>query len=224
MARGRGKLTPKDIETISIVSNNINRLLDETNTKQIELSRSTGIPASTLTGYVKGTSLPVIGNVQKIADYFMVKKSDIDPRFLSEEKETKLTDIYQAKIKYIPLIGTIACGEPITAEQNIEEYIPTLDKDLPAGELFYLRAKGDSMTPKISDGSDVLCRAQPDVESGEIAAVLVNGDEEAILKKVHKLDGYVLLEALNEAYAPYLVNEDHPARIVGKAIKVVNDL
>lgn len=124
----------------------------------------------------------------------------------------------------IPLIGTIACGEPITAEQNIEEYIPTLDYDLPSGDLFYLRAKGHSMEPRIPDGSEVLCRAQPDVESGEIAAVLVNGDEEATLKRVHKLNGYVLLEAINEGYEPYIINEANPARIVGKAVSVKSEL
>ena len=83
MVRGRGKLTPQEIELMSVISANINRYLTEQNKKQIDLSRGTGIPPSTLTGYVKGTSLPIPGNVQKIADYFGLKKSDIDPRFKS---------------------------------------------------------------------------------------------------------------------------------------------
>ncbi|HEL1790681.1 TPA: helix-turn-helix transcriptional regulator [Streptococcus suis] len=83
MVRGRGKLTPQEIELMSVISTNINRYLTEQNKKQIDLSRGTGIPPSTLTGYVKGTSLPIPGNVQKIADYFGLKKSDIDPRFKS---------------------------------------------------------------------------------------------------------------------------------------------
>ncbi|WP_105124785.1 XRE family transcriptional regulator [Streptococcus suis] len=83
MVRGRGKLTPQEIELMSVISANINRYLTEQNKKQIDLSRGTGIPPSTLTGYVKGTSLPIPSNVQKIADYFGLKKSDIDPRFKS---------------------------------------------------------------------------------------------------------------------------------------------
>lgn len=86
MARGRGKLTPQDYEYMKIVSNNINHLLETRNKKQIDIVRSTGIPASTLTGYVKGTSLPIPGNVQKIADFFGVKKSQIDPRFKTNKQ------------------------------------------------------------------------------------------------------------------------------------------
>lgn len=82
MARGRGKYTPNDIEIMKRISININELLNRTRTKQVELSKHTGIPTSTLTGYVKGTSMPNPGNVQKIADFFNVEKSAVDPRFV----------------------------------------------------------------------------------------------------------------------------------------------
>lgn len=81
MARGRGKLTPQDKEDMKVFSANLNSILSDRNCKQAELSRATGIPPSTLTGYVKGTSLPIPGNVQKIADFFGVPKSTLDPRF-----------------------------------------------------------------------------------------------------------------------------------------------
>lgn len=81
MARGRGKLTPQDIEYMKIFSSNLNNLLEKNNIKQVELSQATQIPKSTLTGYVKGTSLPIPGNVQKIADFFNIKKSELDMRF-----------------------------------------------------------------------------------------------------------------------------------------------
>lgn len=95
MARGRGKYTPNDIEIMKRISVNINELLNRTRTKQVELSKSTGIPTSTLTGYVKGTSMPNPGNVQKIADFFNVEKSAVDPRFaqntISTEAPTRAT-------------------------------------------------------------------------------------------------------------------------------------
>ncbi|CVN54127.1 phage transcriptional repressor [Streptococcus pneumoniae] len=91
MARGRGKLTPQDKEDMKVFSANLNAILSDRNCKQVELSRATGIPASTLTGYVKGTSLPIPGNVQKIADYFGVLKSTLDPRFASEDSSTEIT-------------------------------------------------------------------------------------------------------------------------------------
>lgn len=93
MARGRGKLTPQDKEYMKIFSANLNKILSERNYKQAELSRATGIPASTLTGYVKGTSLPIPGNVQKIADFFGLLKSDLDPRFSSNNNETTSTTL-----------------------------------------------------------------------------------------------------------------------------------
>lgn len=83
MARGRGKLTPQDKEDMKVFSANLNSILSDRNCKQAELSRATGIPPSTLTGYVKGTSLPIPGNVQKIADFFGVPKSTLDPRFIT---------------------------------------------------------------------------------------------------------------------------------------------
>lgn len=88
MARGRGKYTPNDIEIMKRISVNINELLNRTRTKQVELSKHTGIPTSTLTGYVKGTSMPNPGNVQKIADFFNVEKSAVDPRFAQNSIST----------------------------------------------------------------------------------------------------------------------------------------
>ena len=85
----RGDLTPQEIELRKIISNNINSLLDIKNKKQIDVHNATKIPKSTLTGYVKGTSIPVAGNVQKIADFFGVKKSDIDPRYSSSYNISK---------------------------------------------------------------------------------------------------------------------------------------
>lgn len=112
MARGRGKLTPQDIEYMKTISVNINRLLNEQNKKQIDIARETKIPPSTLTGYVKGTSLPIPGNVQKIADFFGVLKSDIDPRFKTEKQEdiddslisqinTKVTKLHKTRQKKV---------------------------------------------------------------------------------------------------------------------------
>ena len=80
------------------------------------------------------------------------------------------------------------------------------------------------MEPKIPDGSYVLCRKQEDVESGEIAAVLVNGDEETTLKKVIKQGSTILLQPLNESYSPYIVTKENPAKIVGKALRVDTEL
>lgn len=118
--------------------------------------------------------------------------------------------------KKIPLLGDIACGEPILAEENIEDFVK-LDKDIPAD--FALRCKGDSMiNDRIFDGDIVYIRQQPDVENGEIAAVLI--DNEATLKRVYKYPHRIELRAANPTIQPFEYSEDemNTVRILGKAV------
>mgnify|MGYP000872429507 CR=1 FL=1 len=86
----RTELTPQDKEYKKIISSRLNDLLSRSGRKQIDITRSVGIPASTLTGYFKGTRLPSPKNVEKLAEYFNVEKSDIDPRFGRDPKEDAL--------------------------------------------------------------------------------------------------------------------------------------
>lgn len=120
------------------------------------------------------------------------------------------------KTKKIPLLGTIACGEPILAAENIEALI-NADEDLNAD--FALRCKGDSMiNARIFDGDIVYIREQPDVEDGEIAAVLIG--EEATLKRVYKYPSKVVLRPENPLYDDmiYSKEEMNEVRILGKAV------
>lgn len=125
---------------------------------------------------------------------------------------------------HIPILGEIACGEPILAKENFAGYKVEPKETLPSGNLYYLKAKGESMEPTIPDGSMVLIRQQPDVENNEIAAVLVNGDNEATLKRIIKQGNSVVLMPDNPKFTPYIVNEDNPARIIGKAIRYTREL
>lgn len=134
------------------------------------------------------------------------------------------TDMLSNKMVKVPVLGVIKCGEPILAEDNISDYREELEENMPGGELFYLKTKGDSMTPTIPENSFVLIRVQPDVENGEIAAVLVNGDEEATLKRVKRQGDILMLIADNPNYSPYVVTEQNPIKIIGKAVKISIDL
>lgn len=125
---------------------------------------------------------------------------------------------------YIPVIGEIACGSPIMAVQNVERYKEVLKDGLPEGELFYLVARGSSMEPRIFDGDDVLIRVQPDVEDGQIAAVQVDNDSRATLKKIQHAGNNVLLVPLNPVYPTIILNEENPGRIIGRAIRIEGNL
>lgn len=120
------------------------------------------------------------------------------------------------EMRKIPLLGTIACGEPILAVENIEDYVK-IPKDM-AGD-FALRCKGDSMiNARIFDGDIVYIRQQDTVENGEIAAVLI--DNEATLKRVRLFDDHISLEPENPMYKPlvYWNEEMNNVRILGKAV------
>jgi len=101
-------------------------------------------------------------------------------------------------------LGKIACGDPITADENLTGYRYESPDNLPSGNLFYLQAKGDSMEPTIPNGSYVLIREQPEVENGEIAAVLVNGDTEATLKRVKRQAETVFLMPDNPRHEKHI--------------------
>ncbi|MFR0825135.1 MAG: transcriptional repressor LexA [Anaerotignum faecicola] len=103
----------------------------------------------------------------------------------------------------VPLVGSVNCGTPLFAEDNIEGYIPTPESDLQTGETyFWLRAKGDSMiNAGIHHGDLLLIRQQADVDNGDIAVVAVNGDE-ATLKRVKKQENALILQPENPACEP----------------------
>ena len=96
MARGRGKLTPHELEAMKVVSNNLQKILFEKNLKQSQIADALNIPRSTFNDYIKGNTLPIPGNVQKIADYFGLLKSDIDPRFASTNTSPTLSTTAKA--------------------------------------------------------------------------------------------------------------------------------
>ena len=218
----RNKLSPLDKEIRQTISDNLKGLIKSRGMTQADLSEKADIKYSTLSGYFTQNSTPNAGAVEKLADALGVMKSDIDPRYSSLEA-TNLKQV-PTKTKKVPILGTIACGDPITAEENIEEYRDTVADLLPSGNLFYLKAKGESMSPTIPNGAYVLIREQPDVEDGEIAAVLVNGDTEATLKRVRRQHNVSMLLPDNSEFEPIVLSEDYPGRIIGKAIKFTTDL
>lgn len=125
------------------------------------------------------------------------------------------------KIRRVPILGTIACGTPIWAEENFEGYIG-IDPMHMDGE-FALICKGDSMVDaEIHDGDIVLMKKVPDVEDGEIAAVLI--DNEATLKRVYKKENLLVLQPCNRNYSPIVYSydeaEDNGIQIIGECVGV----
>jgi repressor LexA len=118
---------------------------------------------------------------------------------------------------FVPLVGQIAAGGPILAEQAVEDVFPLPKSLVGEGTLFMLRVKGDSMVDAaICDGDFVVVRQQPTCENGEIVAALI--DDEATVKTYKKRDGHVWLMPHNPAYEPILGDN---AVIMGKVVSVL---
>ena len=186
----------------------LNQLREEQGVSISELARRVGMAKSGVSRYFNHTREFPINRAPAFAKALHIKTEDL----------LGLEPINQDKSRMVPLIGTIAMGAPITAEQNIEKYIPEYMMDRYADDtLFALKCNGNSMYPLIPDGAIATIRQQSDVEDGEVAAVLING--EATLKKVLHVGKTVVLRPANPEYTDIILDKDHPGTILGKMIK-----
>lgn len=210
-------------EKMSIGNNIKNKRLENGFTLEY-LAKKVGTSKQTIQRYETG----VISNIPSDKIELLADALKTTPAFLmgwETAEKSKSSINFKAmpdniiplpKTKKLPLLGTIACGEPILAEENIEEYIET-PEDIRA--TFCLRCKGDSMiNARIYDGDIVYIREQLDVENGEIAAVLI--DEEATLKRIYKYSDKVILQPENPIYEPlvFIKEEINTLKILGKAV------
>ena len=187
---------------------------------QMEFSKQIGISKSSVNMYERGEREPGLETLEQIADYFNVDmdyllgKSDVVSKALWGFAASNLSPM--PVMERTPLLGAIACGSPILAQEHIEDFV---DKPAHIRADFALTCKGDSMiNARIFDGDIVYIRQQDTVESGEIAAVLI--DSEATLKRVRLFDDHISLEPENPQYRPLVLWGDamNTVRILGKAV------
>lgn len=123
----------------------------------------------------------------------------------------------------IPVLGRVVAGIPLEAIEEIEDYEEIPRRMASSGEFFALRIKGRSMEPKLTEGDIVIVRKQEDVDSGDTAIVLVNGDE-ATVKQIKKTEAGIMLIGFNvEVYQPHFYSNEQiealPVRIIGKVVE-----
>jgi repressor LexA len=206
--------------------NRIKYLRAEKGISQNELAKALGLTQQAISAYENGLREPDLETLQKIADFFDVSLDYLlgrtDIRNSDILTKAGLVEFDKSKTVPIPIIGSVRAGtngilayEEILGVENVEQDII---KD--EAKYFFLRVKGDSMYPEIQEGDLVLVRQQSDVESGEIAVVIVNGDE-GIVKKVVKKDNAIVLYSINPAYDPIIITNPNELIIVGKVKRVV---
>ncbi len=167
---------------------------------------------TTIQKWEMGTSEPSLGILSKLSALYNV---DMDAMYSMDLEMDSLEN--DKKVKRIPLLGTIAAGAPLLAEEHIEDYF-NLDTSIKAD--FALRIKGDSMIDAgITEEDIAFIRKQENLENGEIGAILIEG--EATLKRFYKQDETVILQPENKAYKPMIYTNGN-IRILGKLVAVLN--
>ena len=179
------------------------------NKTQVDLINDLGFNKSAVSTWCNGTRLPRMDKVDALAKYFGIRRSDL----IEDKSESKI------KPTTIPVLGSVPAGIPIEAIQDIIDYEEIDAATAAKGEYFALQVKGSSMEPRICEGDIVIVRKQDDVESGEIAIVMVNGDNATIKRLLKYEDGIRLMPA----YEPlYFTNDEileKPVKVIGKVIE-----
>lgn len=200
----------------------LEKALKEKNVSKKQFLADLGLSINSITHWRNRGNVPAGKTLDRIAEYLGVSVDYLLGKSNTPEPGTfiNIFDIPgiepMPQTKKIPLLGDIACGDPILAEENLEGYIK-LDEGIKAD--FALRCRGDSMiNARILDGDIVYIRQQPTVENGQIAAVLI--DNEATLKRVYRDGDTLILQPENPAYAPFVFTPTTGAdvRILGLAV------
>lgn len=219
------KNTPDDYLQRKIFAKNLNFYISKSGKQQNEVAKDLGFPPTTFNTWCMGKVMPKMGKVQAIADYFDIVKSDL---LESKEKReaSKISNIFPITTHKLPMLGEIACGEPRFTNEDRESYVDA-GTDVKAD--FCLKTKGDSMVnARIHDGDIVFIRRQDIVENGEIAAVVVNNDSEATLKRFYyyRERATLILKPENPAYEDLIFQNEELNRVhvLGKAIAFQSDV
>lgn len=203
-------------------SENLKILRKSKKLSQEKLADELKVSRSLIGMWESGQRKPSYETLELLADYFNIRLDDLSGRNINKDMNfSNISNIIPLpKTRKVPRLGKIACGEPILAEENYEDY-DDVPEDIRCD--FTLLCEGDSMiNARIQDGDVVYFREQSQVENGEIAACLVDGEFEtkATLKRFYKYDDKIVLQAENPKYQPFVyVNEEmNKVRIIGKAV------
>ena len=178
---------------------------------QEDLAEKMGMAKSSISMYETGNRKPSFEVLESFADFFNVNMNI-------------LTGSQKEKGIRIPILGRVVAGIPIEAITDIDGYEEITPKLAATGSFFALHIRGDSMSPYMLPNDIVIVRCQEDVECGDIAIILVNGDE-ATVKKVQKSKEGITLIGMNPSvYAPHFYTNQEilelPVNVIGKVVEI----
>lgn len=198
-----------DLGNKEIFAKNLKFYMELNKKNKNDLARDLDLPYTTITSWYNGEFYPRIDKIQLLANYFDIKKSD-----LVEDKSKFNNNNKRA----FPLLGLVKAGYDYLASENIIGYV-SIDKNISDPENYFaLKVTGDSMQPVLYENDIVIVRKQNDIENGQIAIVIIDG-EEATVKKIIKYDDYIELVAFNSYYPPKRLTKNDNFKIIGKVIE-----
>lgn len=191
---------------------------------QEQLAKIIGVDRTTIVKYETGASRPT-RYLKKIAEYFNVSIDELLDRKVP--KSGSFPDAMDV-IK-IPLLGRVVAGNPQEAIQKSDEfiYIPSMNHRR-SEDYFALRVHGESMEPNLMDGDVAIVRIQPDIESGQIAVVLIDNQDSTVKRVIISPDGITLVADNPAVFKPIFYSNDEcvskPVRILGRVVSIQREM
>lgn len=208
------------------IAKRLNSAIAAADMRPIDVATRAGISQQSLSQYMNGKNLPKKETIDKISAIVGVSSAWLMGYDAPMETVVQASNLARIEKRLVPLLGVIACGAPRYAEEQFEAYVmagAAVQAD------FCVRAKGDSMTgARIHDGDIVFIRQCPEVENGRIAAVIVNDDTEATLKRfyLYRDKQLCVLKAENPAFDDIILTgkELDAVRVLGEAVAFQSDV
>ena len=204
------------MKIVDIFSNRLQKALDCSNMRQVDLVEKTKLDKTLINKYLAGIMKAKQDKLTILADALNVNEVWLMGYDVPMERDINKIELNEKQA--FPLLGTVKAGYDYLASENIIGYI-NLDKNIPnPEEYFALKVTGDSMQPVLYDDDIVIVHSQNDIESGQVGIVLINGDE-ATVKKIIKHNDYIELISFNSYYPPKKLTKDTEFKIVGKVVE-----
>ncbi|MFR1015258.1 LexA family protein [Veillonella sp.] len=210
-----------DLGNKEIMASNIKYYMERHGIDRNKVCADLGFKYTTFTDWINAKTYPRIDKIEMMANYFGISKSDLVES--KDKKKSSINFVNRVGVQ-IPILGSVIAGTPISAIEDILGYEEITPELASTGTFFCLKVKGSSMEPRLFEDDIIVVKQQPDIESGEVAVVIVNGDE-ATVKQIKKADNGITLIGYNVAVYPptFYSNEDIinlPVTIIGKVIEL----
>lgn len=187
---------------------------------QKEFGQKIGVAESTVSLYESNKRFPDADTLKKISALFEVSLDYLLGNAPAKAAQPKTA----GRGVRIPVLGRVVAGIPIEAVEEILDYEEITPELAATGEFFVLKIRGHSMEPRMMEGDVVIVRRQDDVDSGDVAIVLVNGDEATVKRVKKQEEGITLIATNTSVYEPHFYSNKEiaelPVRILGKVVEL----